>query len=150
MSVSVDSLAAVDPARAMDELLSAHDEFWDGRDTRHLLHAQWFRQFGRYGLLARDGEKPVGYLLGVVTAGGLGYVHAVAVRRGYRRTGLGRQLWDLFGRLAASAGATELQAITSPGNATSIAFHVGLGMSAREVLDYAGPGQPRVVFHRAL
>ncbi len=150
MSVTVESLAAIEPARTMDELLAAHDEFWDGRDTRHLLHVQWFRQFGRYGLLARDEGRAVGYLLGVVTTGALGYVHAVAVRSGYRRTGLGRRLWDLFGRLAAAEGATELQAITSPGNAASIAFHVGLGMSAREIADYAGAGQPRILFHRAL
>ncbi len=150
MSVSVGSLADVDPAWALGELLAAHDEFWDGRDTRHLLHPQWFRQFGRYGLLARDGQKPIGYLLGVVTAGGVGYVHAVAVRSGYRRIGLGRRMWDLFGRLAASAGATDLQAIAVPANDASIAFHVGLGMSAREILDYAGPGQPRVLFHREL
>jgi ribosomal protein S18 acetylase RimI-like enzyme len=150
MSVSVDPLATFDPGWALRELLAAHDEFWDGRDTRVLLQSQWFHQFGRYGLLARDGELPVGYLLGVVTAGGTGYVNAVAVRSGYRRLGLGRRLWDLFGVRAAAAGATELQAITSPTNKNSILFHVGLGMSAQEVMDYAGPGQPRVVFHRAL
>lgn len=155
MPVSVESLANVDPGWVQGELLAAHDEFWDGRDTRFLLHPQWFRQFGGYGLLARDGERPVGYLLGVVTAAplpgtgdgpGIGYVHAVAVRRGWRRFGLGRQLWGRFGELAASAGARELQAITTPENAGSIAFHTGLGMSAQEVADYAGPGRPRVLF----
>lgn len=152
MSVSVASLAAVDPGWVQGELLAAHDEFWDGRDTRALLHPQWFRQFGGYGLLARDGERPVGYLLAVVTAGpdSVGYVHAVAVRQGYRRLGLGRRLWGLFGALAASAGARELQAITRPENAGSIAFHTGLGMSAREDADYAGPGQPRVLFRLEL
>ena len=86
----------------------------------------------------------------MVTAGGIGYVNAVAVRSGYRRFGLGRQLWDTFGARAASAGATEVQAITHPTNKDSILFHVGLGMSAREIVDYAGPDQPRMVFRRVL
>jgi ribosomal protein S18 acetylase RimI-like enzyme len=150
MSVSVESLAAFDPVWALRELLAAHDEFWGGRDTRFLLQSQWFHQFGGYGLLARDGELPVGYLLGVVTSGGIGYVNAVAVRSGFRRLGLGRRLWDLFGARAASVGATELQAITHPTNKDSILFHTGLGMSAQEIVDYAGPGQPRVLFRRAL
>jgi ribosomal protein S18 acetylase RimI-like enzyme len=149
MSVSVDSLARVDAGWALGALLAAHDDFWDGRDTRFLLHPQWFRQFGRYGLLARDGTTPVGYLLGVVTTGAIGYVHAVAVRSGYRRFGLGRQMWDLFGALAVADGATELQAITTPDNQSSILFHTGLGMSAQEIPDYAGPGQARVLFRLA-
>jgi ribosomal protein S18 acetylase RimI-like enzyme len=150
MSVSVESLARFDPGWALRELLAAHDDFWDGRETRFLLQSQWFHQFSGYGLLARDGDKPVGYLLGVVTAGGIGYVNAVAVRTGYRRLGLGRRLWDMFGALAASAGARELQAITHPTNQGSILFHAGLGMSAQEIRDYAGPGEPRVLFRRAL
>jgi hypothetical protein len=45
-----------------------------------------------------------------------------------------------------AAGATELQAITSPVNTGSVAFHTRLGMSAREIADYAGPGLHRVLF----
>jgi ribosomal protein S18 acetylase RimI-like enzyme len=150
MSVSVQPLASFEPTALLAELLAAHDDFWDGRDTRSLLAPQWFRQFSGYGLLARAGDRPVGYLLGVVTAAGIGYVNAVAVRSGYRRTGLGRRLWTVFAARAAQAGATEVQAITSPGNLGSIAFHTGLGMSADEIPDYAGPGQARMLFRRAL
>jgi ribosomal protein S18 acetylase RimI-like enzyme len=150
MSVSVEPLNRFDPSGTLAELLAAHDDFWDGRDTRALLQPQWFRQFGRYGLLARDGDRPVGYLLGVVTASGIGYVQAVAVRVGYRRTGLGRRLWAVFAADAATAGAAEVQAITTPGNLGSIAFHTGLGMTAEEIPDYSGPGQDRVRFRRVL
>ena len=150
MSVSVEPLSAFEPGRLIGDLLADHEDFWDGRDTRSLLHAQWFRQFGGYGLLARDGDRPVGYLLGVVTTGGIGYVHAVAVRRGYRRTGLGRRLWDLFGELARAAGANELHAIARPDNQASIAFHLDIGMTAQEIRDYGGPGEPRVLFRRYL
>ena len=58
-------------------------------------------------------------------------------------------MWDLFGALAVADGATELQAITTPDNLGSILFHTGLGMSAQEIPDYAGPGQARVLFRLA-
>jgi predicted GNAT superfamily acetyltransferase len=50
-------------------------------------------QFGGFGALARsaDGED-VGYVLGVVTADRLAYLHLSAVRDDRRRTGLGRLL----------------------------------------------------------
>ena len=56
-------------------------------------------------------------------------------------------------------GCGALKAITTPENAASIAFHRRLGMSlAGEpgpdgvpvVADYAGPGQPRVVFGKPI
>jgi hypothetical protein len=59
-------------------------------------------------------------------------------------------LWAVFSERAAAAGATEVQAITSAGNLGSIAFHTGLGMSAEEIPDYAGPGEHRVLFRREL
>jgi ribosomal protein S18 acetylase RimI-like enzyme len=146
----VEPLAGFDPTVVLADLLGAHDEFWGGRDTRSLLAPQWFHQFGGYGLLVRDADRSVGYLLGVVTRAGIGYVHALAVRPAYRRLGLGREMWGLFGAKAAASGAHELQAITHPSNLGSIAFHTGLGMSAEEILDYAGPGEPRVLFRRAV
>src|SRR5262249_19431855 len=107
MSVSVQPLNRFDPAAVQAELLAAHEEFWEGRDPTCLLHVQWFRQFSGYGLLARDGDRTVGYLLGVVTVDGLGFVHAIAVRRGYRRAGLGQRMWAEFATRAAAAGVRE-------------------------------------------
>jgi len=43
-----------------------------------------------------------------------------------------------------------LKAITSVANTGSIAFHRALGFEATVVDDYAGPGNPRVVFRRPL
>lgn len=152
MSVTIEPLGVAGPSALLAEVLAAHDEFWyspdfpNGRDMRGIHHWVWFQQFGEYGLIARDGRATVGYLLGVITAAGLGYVHAVAVRPAYRGRGLGRALWQSFARRAASEGAVELQAITSPANTTSIGFHTRLGMSAVMMPDYAGPGQDRVLF----
>jgi hypothetical protein len=48
--------------------------------------------------------------------------------------------------MAVARGCSYLKAITTATNAGSIAFHESLGMQSREVPDYAGPGQSRVVF----
>ena len=137
-------------AEVLGELLAAHDEFWDGRDLRSLHAAMWFRQFGGRALLAMDGEVVAGYLCGTVTADRLGYVHLVAVRRPYRGKGIARELWATFTEQARQAGATRLEAVTSPGNTGSIAFHTGLGMTAEEVANYAGDGRPTILFRRDL
>lgn len=137
-------------AAVLADVLAAHEEFWDGRDLRAIHTALWFRQFGGRALLAMDDERIAGYLCGMVTVDGLGYVHIVAVRRGYRGLGIGRALWSTFTEEARRAGAVRLEAVTSQGNAASIAFHVGLGMVAEEIADYSGNGQARVLFSRLL
>jgi ribosomal protein S18 acetylase RimI-like enzyme len=137
-------------ADVLAELLAAHEEFWDGRDLRSLHAAMWFRQFGAHALLALDGSTIAGYLCGTVTVDGLGYVHLVAVRRGYRGQGIARDLWATFETAARQAGATRLEAVTSPGNAGSIAFHTRLGMTAQEIPGYAGDDRTTVLFRRDL
>jgi GNAT superfamily N-acetyltransferase len=131
-------------------LLDAHDRFW-ATDTRALHHPVWFHQFGGFGALARsaDGED-VGYVLGVVTADRLAYLHLLAVRDDRRRTGLGRQLVRWFDRLAASTGARVVQAVTRPDNDDARAFHRALGASEHLSRDHAGPGADRVVLTRSL
>lgn len=137
-------------AEVLGELLAAHEEFWDGRDLRALHAAMWFRQFGGWALLAMDGPVIAGYLCGTVTADGLGYVHLVATRKPYRGRGIARQLWATFEANARHAGATRLEAVTSPGNAGSIAFHQSLGMTAEEIANYTGNGGTTVLFRRDL
>ena len=131
-------------------LLDAHDRFWDC-DTRALHHPVWFHQFGGFGALAMSSQgQDVGYVLGVVTADRLAYLHLLAVRDDRRRTGLGRRLSAWFDRLAISAGARFVQAVTRPGNAAALAFHTGLGASSHLSVDHAGPGEDRVVLTRSL
>jgi len=131
-------------------LLDAHDRFWD-TDTRALHHPVWFHQFGGFGALARtSGGEDVGYVLGVVTADRLAYLHLLAVRDDRRRTGIGQQLCRWFDDLAASTGARAVQAVTRPDNAAALAFHTALGASAHLSRDHAGPGADRVVLTRSL
>jgi GNAT superfamily N-acetyltransferase len=131
-------------------LLEAHDRFW-GTDTRALHHPVWFHQFGGFGALAMnsDGED-AGYVLGVVTADRLAYLHLLAVRDDLRRSSLGRRLCQWFDDLAAATGARVVQAVTRPGNGAALAFHTALGASAHLSRDHAGPGADRVVLTRSL
>ncbi|SFK49880.1 GNAT family N-acetyltransferase [Geodermatophilus ruber] len=131
-------------------LLAAHDRFW-AVDTRALHHPVWFDQFGGFGVLARSaGGEDAGYLLGVVTADRLAYLHLLAVRDDRRRTGLGRRLVRWFDELAAGTGARVVQAVARPEDTAAIAFHTALGASAHLAKDRAGPGEDRLVLTRSL
>lgn len=131
-------------------LLEAHDRFWD-TDTRALHDPVWFHQFGGFGALARsaDGED-VGYLLGVVTADRLAYLHLLAVRDDVRRASLGRRLARWFDDLARTVGARAVQAVVRPENAGALAFHTALGASPHLSRDHAGPGLARIVLTRSV
>ncbi|WP_340682818.1 GNAT family N-acetyltransferase [Amycolatopsis coloradensis] len=88
------------------------------------------------------------------------YIHFVGVDPELRGQGTARRLYTTFFQRAAEAGRTEVRAITSPGNAGSIAFHRAMGFALepgdREVgglpvhNDYDGPGQDRVCFFRRI
>ena len=131
-------------------LLAAHDRFWDV-DTRPLHDPVWFDQFGGFGALARSaGGEDVGYLLGVVTADRLAYLHLLAVRDDRRRTGLGRRLVAWFDDLARDTGARVVQTVARPENTAAVAFHTALGAGAHLAQDRAGPGEDRLVLTRSL
>ncbi len=131
-------------------LLAAHDRFWDV-DTRPLHHPVWFDQFGGFGTLARSAAgEDVGYLLGVVTADRLAYLHLLAVRDDRRRTGLGRRLVAWFDDLARDTGARVVQAVARPENTAAVALHTALGASAHLARDRTGPGEHRLVLTRSL
>jgi ribosomal protein S18 acetylase RimI-like enzyme len=145
--VSFAELSAT-PVRA--RLLAAHDRFWD-TDTRPLHHPVWFHQFGGFGALAGTGTgEDVGYLLGVVTADRLAYLHLLAVRDDHRRSAIGHRLCRWFDEVAVGAGARAVQAVTRPDNAPALAFHAALGAGAHLSPDHAGPDADRVVLTRFL
>jgi len=133
----------------LGEVIQEMSAFWGERDMRSLHHPIWLRQFAEDAFMVREDDQLVGYLLGVTRAP-IGYVHLVATRSDRRNLGMGRRLYDAFKAHARERGASEVQAITTTGNTGSIAFHKRLGFTARVVDDYAGPGQPRMLFSSPL
>ena len=132
------------------EVLAALPAFWGERDLRALHQPVWLRQLAGHTHVVRDDELLLGYLVGVVSTGGVAYVHLVATRQGARRRGVGRVLHTAFLEHARSSGAQRVEAITTPANEGSVAFHRRLGFAAQLVVDYAGPGQDRVLLTRPL
>jgi GNAT superfamily N-acetyltransferase len=139
-----------------DAIVTALPAFWGERAgdpiVRELHQALFLHEFGDTAYVVDDGSGGVAaYLFGfVASANGTAYVHVVAVRKGHRGLGLATLLYEEFIRDAKSRGARSLKATTTPGNTPSLAFHERLGMTAREIPDYAGPGRSRVVLSREL
>jgi GNAT superfamily N-acetyltransferase len=148
--VRVVGLSEMSATTVRARLLDAHDRFWD-TDTRALHHPVWFHQFGGFGALAMtSGGDDVGYVLGVVTADRLAYLHLLAVRADRRRSGLGRQLCRWFDELARSVDARAVQAVCRPDDTAALAFHTSRGASTHLSRDHAGPGADRIVLTRSL
>ena len=148
--VTVVGIAELSATTLRARLLAAHDRFWEA-DTRALHHPVWFHQFGGFGAVARSSAgEDAGYVLGVVTADRLAYLHLLAVREDRRGAGLGRRLSGWFDDVARGTGARAVQAVTRPENAAAVAFHTALGASTHLSRDHAGPGQDRLVLTRLL
>lgn len=148
--VRVVGLSELSATTVRARLLDAHDRFWDV-DTRALHHPVWFHQFGGFGAVAMDVDgADLGYVLGVVTADRLAYLHLLAVRDDRRRSGLGARLCRWFDELAAATGARAVQAVARPDDAAALSFHTALGAGAHLSRDHAGPGADRVVLTRFL
>lgn len=130
------------------DVLASLSAFWDGRDVQHLHHPVWFRQFGDDALVARDPAGALaGYLLAHCTPS-LAYIHVVSVHPTFRGQGVARSLYDRLLAEAGRQGTERVEAITTPTNEVSVEFHLRLGFAAERVIDYAGPGEDRVVFRR--
>jgi len=92
---------------------------------------------------------------------GVAYIHFVGVDPSVRRQGVGKALYRRFFAEAFRRGARRVKCITSPGNTTSLGFHLGLGFELEPGdttidsgvwvhRDYDGPGLDRIVFTRQL
>ncbi|AVG14977.1 GNAT family N-acetyltransferase [Chromobacterium vaccinii] len=137
---------------------SVMDDWWGGRQVRHLLHRMFFDHFSGTGFAALEGEEIVGFLVGFQSQSRpeIAYIHFVGVSPAVRGQEIGRSLYRRFFAVARERGCLEAQAITSPGNAASIAFHRRMGFALLEgdaveegvpvMLDYSGSGQHRVRF----
>jgi len=132
------------------QVLKDHSRYWGERDLRALHLAALVQEFPATCLAAVADDGIRGYLFGFVTPDRVAYVHLIATRDDARGSGLGRRLHDAFVEAGRELGAVRLKAITSVGNAGSIAFHRSLGFEVHVVEDYNGPGEARVVFTKEL
>ena len=134
----------------LNRIIADLPRYWGERDMRWGHQYPLVHEFAATCMVADSPDGIRGYLMGWVNHEHVGYVHFIATRDDARGTGLGRRLHAEFARLAAAQGATRLKAITAVTNTGSVAFHTAIGFTAEVVEDYAGAGEPRVVFTREL
>ncbi|CAJ62384.1 conserved hypothetical protein; putative N-acetyltransferase domain [Frankia alni ACN14a] len=151
-------------------VLAVLDDWWGAlggeagsRQRALLLPRLFFQHFADTSLLgeATDGRLTA-FLIGFRSAAqpDAAYIHFVGVDPALRRRGVAAGLYRWFFAQAAAGGARRVDAITSPGNATSVAFHTAIGFriipGRRTVdgvdvqVDYDGPGLHRIAFTRPL
>ncbi|WP_030372567.1 GNAT family N-acetyltransferase [Streptomyces rimosus] len=135
-----------------DTVVSVVDDWW-GRPASRDLTRVFVNHFHDTSLIAeRDGEL-AGFVIGFLSPSrpDEAYIHFTGVNPAWRRTGLGRFLYERFFAMARANGRTVVKAITSPQNARSIAFHRALGFTPSDpITDYDGPSLDRVTFRREL
>jgi ribosomal protein S18 acetylase RimI-like enzyme len=135
-----------------DGIAEVMDAWW-GRPVLVILPRLFLEHFYPSSLTAADRAGLAGFLVGFRSPAqpDRGYIHAVGVRPDLRADGLGRQLYERFFELARAAGCRRVNAVTSPENSGSVAFHRRLGFTVDgPVADYHGPGRDRIVFERQL
>ncbi|HET7014185.1 MAG TPA: GNAT family N-acetyltransferase [Streptosporangiaceae bacterium] len=143
-------------------VISVVDRWWGGRQMADLLPRLFFEHFTDTSFAAeRDGQL-TGFLVGFLSQSrrGEAYIHFVGVDPAERGSGLGRQLYEAFFKVAKARGCTVVRAITSPVNRGSIEFHRQLGFELEPgdaevdgvpvATSYDGRGGDRVRFVRNL
>jgi len=134
-------------------VLSVLNDWWGGRNLRHLLPRLYFQHFNDTSFIVEKDGALVAFLIGFVSQSepGVSYIHFVGVHPEYRQGGIARALYERFFELARARGAREVHLITSPVNAGSIAYHLRLGFTASNPIpDYDGKGEDRIVFKKTI
>ncbi|HVZ36049.1 MAG TPA: GNAT family N-acetyltransferase [Polyangiaceae bacterium] len=133
-----------------DYIVAVFDQWWGGPSSER-ASPFFFHELGQYALIAEEDGAVIGFLLGLVPAGGsTGYVHLVGIDPNHRRHGVGKRLYQHFCDSCSQQGLKSLKAIGMVGHEASMRFHSALGFDVKEVADYAGPGRARVVFMKKL
>ncbi len=127
-----------------------------------MLPRLFFVHFRPTSFLAGQNGLIVGFIVGFVsqTFPEEAYIHFVGVHPEFRKTGLGKALYEKFFAAVAAIGCRTVRCVVSPVNQDSIAFHRRMGFSAADsekIVDgvpilegYDGKGEDRVLFSKFL
>jgi ribosomal protein S18 acetylase RimI-like enzyme len=128
------------------------DQWW-GQPVLPALPRLFLDLFHRSSLVVDGPDGPRAFLVGILSPSDAGraYIHSVAVAPPARGQGIGRMLYEAFFALARADGRRVVRAVTSPGNAGSVAFHRAMGFTVTgPIPGYNGPGRDRILFERQL
>jgi ribosomal protein S18 acetylase RimI-like enzyme len=144
------------PARPADygRIFPLVNEWWSGRDVARLLPKVFFVHFEGTSFVAETEDgRLAGFVCGFFsqTNPQEAYVHMAAVDPALRRQGCARRLYERFIQAAREHGCKTIHCVTQPTNQDSVAFHEAMGFHVERLLeDYAGPGDHRLLFAKAL
>jgi ribosomal protein S18 acetylase RimI-like enzyme len=129
-------------------VIAVVDGWWGGRRMAPMLPRLFFVHFEGTSSVAEEGDRLVGFLCGFrsQTRDDEAYIHFVGVDPEFRRTGIGRRLYERFFE---EAGRPVVRCVTSPRNELSLAFHRSLGFEVERVDEnYDGTGEARALLVR--
>ena len=139
-------------------IIDVVDGWWGGRHMADMLPRLFFTHFRSTSFVAERGGECVGFLIGFLSQSftNQAYVHFLGVHPACRGQGIAAALYEQFFTVVRATGRDTVKLVTSPMNATSIAFHLLVGFEARpgdaEIggvpyqRDYDGAGEDRVEF----
>lgn len=121
----------IDPMRVRDlsEILKIERLSFTTPWSRGAFLSELLENDRAYYLVARSGERPVGYI-GVWIIAGEGHITNVAVHPDFRRSGVGTRLLTAIGDLAREKGATRLTLEVRRSNAGAQRLYVALGFES--------------------
>jgi GNAT superfamily N-acetyltransferase len=163
---SLDTLAFRRPLEAdYARIVEVIDEWWGGRRVRALLPRLWFQHFtGTSWILEAPDGRLAGFIVAFISQDDptRGYVHMVGTDPNWRRSGIGRRLYEQALEDLRRRSVSRVHAVTWPGDRASVAFHVALGFRIDDgpgtqrlygtpaYPDYDGYGEDRVVLTRRI
>ena len=145
-----------------DAIISVLNEWWGGRQMAAMMPRLFFKHFSETSFLAEIDAKKVGFLIGFFSAtyDSEAYIHFVGVHPDYRKSGIGRFLYQHFFDTTRKHGRNIVRCVTSPVNTNSVAFHQHMGFQIEPIIEdssripihrnYDGPGEDRVLFFKKL
>ncbi len=114
-----------------------------------LLKAFFFMP-GAY-LLAVEGDKAIGYAIGIIRHGTVGHIVSIAVLGEHQRQGVGMSLLERLGEDLAALGAEELRLEVRPSNDKAIRLYSAAGFKEQEIIKkYYADGESALVMRLIL
>lgn len=145
-----------------ERIVSVMPEWWGGRDLSSSVLKIFFIHFNNTIFIAEIGCGLVGFLVGFMSQSEerIGYIHFAGVHPQFRKSGIGRLLYEQFYAACKENDRSIVKSCTSPVNKLSIDFHQKMGFEIEPgdgivydvpvTLDYLGKGNPKVLFKKTL
>ncbi|WP_461614799.1 GNAT family N-acetyltransferase [Clostridium sp. Marseille-QA1073] len=144
------------------EIISVIDAWWGGRHMSDMLPRLFVKHFQNTSFIAEENNKIIGFLIGFISQSypAEAYIHFIGIHPDYRKSGIAKELYELFFNVVKKSGCTTVHSVTSPINKGSIAFHRKMGFEIENgnkkvdgisvITNYDGNGEDRVLFIKKL